>query len=380
VKPPDYYRGREQTYLKHFFLERYLERVAYNIGSFEKDFVYVDGFSGPWRSSDQEFADTSFVIAIDKLRQVREGLAKIGRTPKIRCVFVEKDNDAYRALAEATRDITDIQVTTLNAEFEAAIPEILRIAGTAFSLVFIDPTGWTGFGLRQIAPILKRRGEVLVNFMFDHINRFLETPSPTMSFNDLFGGEGWEPAVSPGAAREDAIIDLYRERIRAIGSVTYVTSTRVLKPSVDRSYFYLVYGTRHPKGLLEFRKVEKQEIEEQERVRFDAKQASRVEKTGQTELFGSNDMEVLGPPSFDQERRRNLEIARQQLMKLLDSKRRVPFADAQAAMLELPMVWESDVKDLVAMLKAKGVLDVQGLKPRERTPKSGHFLVSKPSG
>jgi len=34
VKPADHYRGREQTYLKHFFLERYLERVAYKVGSF----------------------------------------------------------------------------------------------------------------------------------------------------------------------------------------------------------------------------------------------------------------------------------------------------------------------------------------------------------
>ena len=32
MKPVEYYRGREQTYLKHFFLERYLERVAYVIG------------------------------------------------------------------------------------------------------------------------------------------------------------------------------------------------------------------------------------------------------------------------------------------------------------------------------------------------------------
>ena len=81
MKPLEYYAGREQTYLKHFFLERYLERVAYNIGSFAAEFVYVDGFSGPWRSEDQTFEDTSFMIAVATLRRVREGLKKIGRTP-----------------------------------------------------------------------------------------------------------------------------------------------------------------------------------------------------------------------------------------------------------------------------------------------------------
>lgn len=80
MKALDYYRGREQTYLKHFFLEKYLERVAYNIGSSTSAFVYVDGFSGPWQSGDETLEDTSFMIAIRKLRDVRAGL-KHARTP-----------------------------------------------------------------------------------------------------------------------------------------------------------------------------------------------------------------------------------------------------------------------------------------------------------
>ena len=51
MKEHGYYKGREQTYLKHFFLEKYLDRVAHKILSFQNDFVYVDGFSGPWKSN-----------------------------------------------------------------------------------------------------------------------------------------------------------------------------------------------------------------------------------------------------------------------------------------------------------------------------------------
>jgi hypothetical protein len=58
MRAPDFYRGREQTYAKHFFLEQYLERVAWNILSFRDEFVYVDGFSGPWQSDDEEFHDS----------------------------------------------------------------------------------------------------------------------------------------------------------------------------------------------------------------------------------------------------------------------------------------------------------------------------------
>jgi len=72
------------------------------------------------------------------------------------------------------KGVSDIEVQPLKGEFEESIPDVLRFVGRAFSLIFIDPTGWTGFGLKQIAPILQHRpGEVLVDFMFDYINRFL---------------------------------------------------------------------------------------------------------------------------------------------------------------------------------------------------------------
>ncbi len=31
MKPAAYYKGKEQTYVKHFFLERYIETVAFHI-------------------------------------------------------------------------------------------------------------------------------------------------------------------------------------------------------------------------------------------------------------------------------------------------------------------------------------------------------------
>ena len=88
----------------------------------------------------------------------------------------------------------------LRGYFEESIPNIKEFIGRSFSLVFIDPTGWTGFGLRQIEPILRHApGKSSVNLMFDYINRFLENPSDDLvafSFNDLFGGPGWSQRYS----------------------------------------------------------------------------------------------------------------------------------------------------------------------------------------
>lgn len=379
MKSLEYYRGREQTYLKHFILERYLERVTYNIGYAADEFVYVDGFSGPWKSGDESLDDTSFMIAIKKLREVREGLAQASRHPRFRCLFIEKDPTAFRALEAAVRDASDIDVAAINGEFEQSIPEILRFVGKAFSLIFIDPTGWTGFGLKRIAALLQLRGEVLVNFMFDYINRFLDDdrPETAASFDELFGGPGWDAAVRAGTRREEAIIDLYRERMRAAGSFPHVTSTRILKPTHDRAYFYLVYGTRHTKGLIEFRGVEKKAVEEQERVRLTAKQESRIERTGQTELWAAASVPSGGPPSFHEERAVQQGAALQRLRALVQSRSTTRYEQALAALLELPLVWESDVKRMIIELRDADEIEVRGMKPRERTPKQGHVLVRR---
>lgn len=179
-----------------------------------------------------------------------------------------------------------------------------------------------------------------------------------------------------GPHREDAIVELYRERMRAAGGFTHVTSTRILKPTHDRSYFYLVYGTRHFKGLVEFRGVEKKVVEEQERVRLTAKQESRETRTGQPELFAAGDTPGL-PPAFEDERSRQMVSALARLRALLSQKRKVIYEDALANLLELPLVWESDVKGMIMKMRDSDEVDVIGLKPRERTPKKGHVVVWK---
>jgi hypothetical protein len=101
VKSPDYYKGREQTYLKHYVLEQYLETVAFHIGYAQTEFVYVDCFSGPWRNESDDLADTSIRIALDKLNYVRNVLAPHQKYPTIRAIFIEQDPDSFAALQQA---------------------------------------------------------------------------------------------------------------------------------------------------------------------------------------------------------------------------------------------------------------------------------------
>ena len=379
MKPPEFYRGREQTYIKHFILEKYLERVAYNILSFQKEFVYVDGFSGPWQSEDEVFEDTSFVIALNQLRKVRDGYLARGREVKIRCLFNDNDPDAYKALASAVNGVEDIEIKVLCKDFEEVVTDIVDYVGRSFSLTFIDPTGWKGFGLEKISSLFSLPGEVLINFMLDFVRRFIDDPRAEIaaSFDPIFGGPGWhlevEGLMTAGYSLEDAILEIYRERLRGFANFKHITSTRVLKPLSDRSYFHLVYGTRHWKGLVEFRSVEKKTVEEQEQVRDAAKFTDRQERTGQQELFGAGSSQV-GPRTNEAERRKQLDAGYAKLQYVLKMRQTMKYEELLGTLLELPLVWQGDLNEWLNEMRKRGEIHVPDLQGRERTPKIGYVI------
>jgi len=171
------YHDREQTGAKHFILKNYLESLAYKVLSSWDTLTYIDGFSGPWESRAPDFSDTSFMIAIKVLKEVQNRLSESGKVKKIQCYFSEKNPKAYKSLAEAIKghENNNFEIQTYCGQFEDAIPEIVRFADKrAFKLIFIDPTGWGGYPFTKISPLFRDRScEVLVNFMYDFINRFI---------------------------------------------------------------------------------------------------------------------------------------------------------------------------------------------------------------
>ena len=127
----DKYKGREQSCVKHYVLRSYLQSLTYKLALGIKKpevvLTYIDGFSGPWKSSTEDLSDTSFQIAINELRKVRDDLSD-RKNLKLRCLFVEKDNEAFDMLKEFASTINDIQIELIHGNFEDYIPEIVQFA------------------------------------------------------------------------------------------------------------------------------------------------------------------------------------------------------------------------------------------------------------
>ena len=370
------YAGREQTLVKHFILQKYLERFAYIVGSHWDVLTYVDCFSGPWNARSEKFEDSSFAIALKELRNARDALAKQrGRNIQLRCFFLEKNRAAYAKLKEFADSATDVKIETRNATLEESIPDIVdfvrRGGSKAFPFIFIDPTGWTGFEMETITPLLRLNpGEVLINFMTGHIRRFLDSPDEETqdSFKRLFGSGAFRAKVHGLAQleREDAAVEEYTRNARRVGGFNFGCNAIVLHPEMDRTHFNLIYLTRNLKGIEVFKEAEKKAMEVQETARAEAQQRNRVARKGQTELFGSK--ELHDSTHYESLRERYLTKARDSVLQALKSRPRLLYDDAWTLALSQPMAWESDLKQWIEDWKQEGHLEVAGMQPRQRVP------------
>src|SRR6266581_697098 len=75
---PDFTKYPERksaAYIKHCLLQEYLPNWAYKVGHAWDSLVYVDGFAGPWETTDPNHSDSSFAIAIDSLQECQTGLS-----------------------------------------------------------------------------------------------------------------------------------------------------------------------------------------------------------------------------------------------------------------------------------------------------------------
>jgi three-Cys-motif partner protein len=372
------YIGREQTLVKHCILRQYLQRFAHIVGSRWDSLTYVDCFSGPWKVRSEEFKDTSFGIALEELRKARDTHAKRGRVLRLRCFFLEKDPVAHESLKGFVTGVEDAEITVQKDTLEQSVDKIVTFVQEggrqSFPFIFIDPTGWTGFATDTIAPLLRLNpGEVLINFMTGHICRFLDSPQDEIqdSFRRIFGlGDIREQIKGlTGQNREDVVAQAYTSNVKRVGGFKFGCRAIVLHPEKQRSHYNLIYLTRNLKGVEVFKEAEKKAMEIQEAARAKAQQRKRVARTGQAELFDSQ--QLHDSSYYASLRERYLTRSRLAVRQMIESSGTLPYDEAWELTLSEPLSWESDLKEWIEEWKQDGHLEIDGMQPRQRVPRRG---------
>ena len=104
--------------------------------------------------------------------------------------------------------------------------------------------------MRLLTELLERPStELLVNFMFEEINRFLSHKDQPGNFDALFGCSEWRRANElSGHSRRNFIHDLYRDQLQRSARARYVRSFEMLNERNNSDYF-LFFATQNLRGL-----------------------------------------------------------------------------------------------------------------------------------
>lgn len=378
------YSGREQSYVKHVFLESYLERLVHKTASKYPHIVYVDGFAGPWQSANEKFQDTSFGIALHALRQAKTSWKERNRDVRMSAYLVERDPTAYKQLEAIPQRYPDIEIKTYSADFLTILPTILRdIPPDAFAFFLIDPKGWR-IPLNTLAPLLARpNSEVIFNFMFDFINRAANINDPVVvsGLNELIPNGDWRSKLDEaehmqsGEERKAILVDAFAANLARLGNYAYVAETTVLRPLKDRPLYCLFYATRHPRGIEVFRDCQIEALKEQSKTRAAAKIKHTAAKTGQTEIFQSlHDMAADDLTAFLQEERA---AAEHTLLKLTpEQPGSIQYEKLWPQVLARHVVRRPDVNQIAVQLRSAGRLLFPDWEKGKRVPQP-HYSTQR---
>jgi three-Cys-motif partner protein len=240
------------TAKKHEILKRYFQAWLPILGHSNKRLLYIDAFAGPGKYIGGE--DGSPLVV---LKAARDHSLKL--KSELRCIFVEDKPARFDHLQMTLDEIRptltpNISFRALKGKFTdhlsnifSEVQEQVRCKGP--TLAFVDPFGYSQTPFQTIARLLRcPKSEVLVNFMYGDINRFLGVPERAQHFDNLFGTSAWRDIVNhtDPVYRLYAIHDLYLAQLRTVAR--YVKAFLMVNLSNAPDYF-LFFATNSEKGL-----------------------------------------------------------------------------------------------------------------------------------
>ncbi|WP_457649929.1 three-Cys-motif partner protein TcmP [Profundibacter sp.] len=372
------YRNREQTYIKHKFLTKYLQAAAYKTLHGYPAFNFVDAFAGPWNVSDEEdYSDASFHQAINTLEAVRKDLQGRGNgAVKLRFYFCERRTDAVERLRDYAQKRDSFEIHVFSGAFEDNLDAISASIPDGFTFTFIDPTGWDVRNVDVFKFLLKHKGEFLLNFMSDHINRHAEYEKVSAAYGRFLADPEWETefAQLPGDWKnEKRILHLLKEKMKEAKVATYLPDFPILMPAKERLKMRLILGTHSPKGLEVFRNVQ----EKVERDEIAIRNSIRDNNSKQKGLFSDDYIAELQQKREGVGCAKYLDQAKDEIMETLRSYGVSKFAELSSSLMDKFPIRLTQTKSLLRKMKDEGLVDFT-LPPRKRVPQDDTRVVLAP--
>lgn len=245
------------TAAKHEILRRYLRRWLPIMAQSNRHLGYVDCFAGPGEYKGGE--PGSPIIALEIALQFLG--TSILKADQLAMVFIEAKKSSYEHLLKKYTTFrsshpgldavsVDIQRGRYNDRIMDVHAQLLkRAAGAAPVFYFIDPFGVKGMPHAVLRRLLSpQRSEVLFTFMYEEINRFLDTPEFESHLDEMFGESEWRSlrALS-GNERKREMVAYFKSRLLDAGAKFVVAFE--MRNDRNATDYFLLFATKNIRGL-----------------------------------------------------------------------------------------------------------------------------------
>lgn len=253
---------KQHTQAKHMLLRKYLVAwypILTSSGKHKRIF-YLDGFAGPGVYTGGQLG--SPIIALDTL--VNNATFRENPGIQFTFFFIEDNVRRYKNLKMQIdrfwrRTVggkpKNVIVKSYNEEFTSAAKRVCQYFQIHHKPVptfaFIDPFGWAGVQMSIIRSLLASdKCEVLFNFMYDSVNRFVTGDTLSSQFDALFGTENQnfsELRTLDPQERKRYLLNLYKTQLKNAVGFKYVKSFDLYRSGGAMNS--LVFGTNSITGL-----------------------------------------------------------------------------------------------------------------------------------
>ncbi len=242
------------TVAKHRILRNYQNAWLPIITTWNGRAVFVDGFAGPGRYVGGEDGSPIIAlrIALEHSRPIRA---------QVLFHFIEDRLDRYEHLknvleAEFPRLPPNLSYQVHHARFDETLTQVLdELDGQRRTLsptfAFLDPFGYSDTPLGIVKRLVQNpKCEVLINFNYEELNRFLSLESQASNFDRQFGSTNWRDCVgiADSEQRRSCVHEAYKSSLENVADIRYVRSFEMINET-NRTDYFLFFGTNSYAGL-----------------------------------------------------------------------------------------------------------------------------------
>lgn len=240
----------EQTQIKHKVLGAYYKVYASKLGA-KGNTLFVDchGGCGAYIIDDSTISYGSSILVDAVSRPIFNS-----RDTHNSIVVCEQEKTNFDNLAKIIKLAGVENIKLFNEDYNVVLKgkSIISAYTANATLFFVDPFGYYNTPMANMSNLIRSFGnELLINFMFDFLNRGIGVSSiDEGQLTSFFGCDKWKEAkTKTGLDRESFLIDLYKNNLKQTTGAKYVFAYRLCYPDRYQTYYYLIHATNHIAGI-----------------------------------------------------------------------------------------------------------------------------------